>query len=78
METVHKKFNISFTNKTDFHFYPRDVLAAVRACAIREGAICSKNSKIHIVDAISSPKNATLLRSPSSRLWLLLFVDLKG
>jgi hypothetical protein len=56
METVHKKFNISFTNKTDFHFYPRDVLAAVRACAIREGAICSKNSKIHIMGAISSTK----------------------
>ena len=55
------------------------VLAAVRACAARDSAICSNNSKIHTRAFIVSIKLLSgFLYGLRPRLSCLLLVDCKG
>ena len=60
-----------------FHFYLRGVLAEVRACAARDGAIRTKNGKIQIMGTISSLK-MLLCYALRLRLRFLLWVNCKG
>jgi len=71
------QYQLQFTNESDFgrhcfHFYPRDVFAEVRACATRDGAICSKNSQIHIMRTISSIKILRFLLWVKCKCYVLL------